>query len=126
AFVYVELAVVVAVALLFSVAAHPIEGAVFAFIVALTGHVTASLNDLGRELARGADATPSALAVLGQKLLYVAYVLLPNLENFDLRGEAVWGLPLEPTRLLAALAYAALYVTIVLAIASLIFRRKVL
>ncbi len=127
AFVYVELAVVVAVALLFSVAAHPIEGAVFAFIVALTGHVTGSLNDLGRELTRGAgDAAPSALAMLGQKLLYAAYVLLPNLENFDLRGEAVWGLPLEPARLLGALAYAVLYVAIVLALASLVFRRKVL
>ncbi len=145
AFIYVELAVVIAVALLFSVAAHPIEGAVFAFIVAVTGHVTGNLKDLGAELVRmsqvpaaaaadGGDsaaraaleAGPSALALFGEKALYVLYVLLPNFDNFDLRSEAVWGLPLDAARLLFAVGYAAVYVAILLSLATLVFRRKVL
>lgn len=127
AFVYVELLVVVAVALLFSVAAHPIEGAVFAFMVALTGHVTADLNDLGAKLVEPVGGVaPGALAHVGQKALYVLYVLLPNLENFNFRTAAIHDLPVDPGHVVGALAYALLYAALMLAASSLIFRRKVL
>jgi ABC-type transport system involved in multi-copper enzyme maturation permease subunit len=125
-YILVELAVVIAIALLFSVAAHPIEGAVFAFVVALAGHSTGSLNDLTAELLSNGGQAPTALQLVGEKLLYVIYVLFPNLENFNLRGAAVYDLPLEPARLGWALLYAAIYVTITLTLASLVFRRRVL
>jgi Cu-processing system permease protein len=123
-FIYVELAVVIAVALFFSVAAHPIEGAVFAFIVALLGHVTKDLDALGQQLATQGDATLAARALA--KVLHVAYVLLPNLENFNLRAYAAHGLPLPTAHLGWAVGYAALYVTILLALSSIVFRRKTL
>ena len=126
-FTFLELSLVVAIAILFSVIAHPIEGAVFAFVVTLAGHVTSSLNDLGLELVKRVDGTPpEAYEVALQKVLYVAYVLLPNLENFNLRAAAAHDLPLEPGPLLGAAAYCAVYAAIVLAAASLGFRRKIL
>lgn len=124
AFIYVELAVVIAVALFFSVAAHPIEGAVFAFIVALLGHVTKDLDALGRQLVEEGGAGPAERAL--SQLLHVAYVLLPNLENFNLRPYAAHGLPLPTAHLGWALLHAAVYVTIVLALSSVVFRRKTL
>ncbi len=124
---YLELAVVIGVALFFSVAAHPIEGAVFAFVVALAGHVTADLNRLGHELVNHVDGTPAtALELALQKVLYVAYVLLPNLENFDIRAHAAHGVPVGADQVALAFAYAALYVTILLALSTLVFRRKAL
>lgn len=123
-FTYVELTVVIAVALFFSVAAHPIEGAVFSFVVALAGHSTASLKDLAVEVTRGMDSALGASAIKGG--LYAIYVLLPNLENFNLRGDAVYGLPIDVTALAAALAYAVVYVAIMLGLSALVFRRRVL
>lgn len=124
---YLELTVVIGVAMFFSVAAHPIEGAVFAFVVALAGHVTADLNRLGADLVRHTDGTPpSTLEVLLQKALYVAYVLLPNLDNFDIRAHAAHGVPVAGEQVALAFAYAALYVAILLGLSTLVFRRKVL
>ena len=123
---YVELLVVIAIALFFSVAAHPIEGAVFSFLVALAGHQTSSLNDLAAEILRQAGPEPGLLPRLMQKVLYGLYVLIPNLENFNLRGSAVYGLDFSWSFVAGALAYAAVYVVVVLAVSSLVFRRRVL
>ncbi|MCO5166506.1 MAG: ABC transporter permease [Planctomycetes bacterium] len=120
---YVELAVVIGVAVFFSVAAHPIEGAVFAFVVALAGHVTADLNRLGAELTREVGGLGAALL---EGALYGAYVLLPNLENFNLRAHAAHGVPIDPGHVGLALVYAAVYVAVLLGLATLVFRRKVL
>lgn len=126
-FTYLELAVVIGVALFFSVAAHPIEGAVFAFVVALAGHVTADLNELGKQLVQHADGTPATLLELAlEKLLYAAYVLLPNLENFNLRSHAAHGVPVGAAQMVEAAAYGGLYVAVLLALSTLVFRRKVL
>lgn len=123
ALTYVELAVVIGVAVFFSVAAHPIEGAVFAFVVALAGHVTADLQRLGADLAR--DASGVGVVVL-EKVLYGAYVLLPNLENFNVRPHAAHGVAIDPAHAGLALVYAAVYVAILLGLATVVFRRKVL
>ena len=53
--------VVTAVALFFSVAAHPVEGALFAFVVALAGHVTGDLVRLGELLSQGTAGDPGAV-----------------------------------------------------------------
>lgn len=123
---YVELLVVIAIALFFSVAAHPIEGAVFSFLVALAGHQTSSLNDLAAQLLRDAGPDPGLLPRLMEKVLYGLYVLLPNLENFNLRGSAVYGLSFSWSFVAGSLVYALVYVGIILAISSLVFRRRVL
>jgi len=122
AYTYLEVAVVTAVAILFSTVAHPIEGAVFAFVVYLAGHATASLKDLGADVVRD---YPGPLTRVLEKVLYALYVALPNLENFNVRAAAVHGLPL-PVPGGLAVAYAALYASILLALACLAFRRRTL
>lgn len=121
-----ELTVVTAVAVFFSVAAHPIEGAVFAFVVAVAGHVTADLNRLGATLLEPApDGTPAGpLAHAAAKGLHALYVLLPNLQNFDVRSAAAHGLPIAAAQVGLAAVYAAVYVTILLCASTLVFRRK--
>lgn len=127
ALTYLELTVVIGVALFFSVAAHPIEGALFAFVVALAGHVTGDLVRLGDAVVKHADGSaPTIFEVLLQRGLHAAYVVLPNLENFNVRAQAAHGLPIAPQQLGLALAYAALYVSILLALSTIVFRRKVL
>ncbi|HBP20796.1 MAG TPA: hypothetical protein DEA08_23775 [Planctomycetes bacterium] len=123
-FVYVELLVVTAIAILFSVAAHPIEGAVFSFVVAVAGHQTSSIKDLADGLVERGEA--GTLTLIGHKLLWVLYLVFPNLENFNLRGPAIYGMPLQAGHLLWAIVYAAVYTAIVLALACLVFRRKTL
>jgi ABC-type transport system involved in multi-copper enzyme maturation permease subunit len=132
-FAFVELMVVLAVAMFFSVAAHPIEGAVFTLVVTMAGHVTSSLNDLGVELlkTRGTISgeivyEPGFGAHVLEKFLYGVYVLFPNLELFNLRAAATYGIPLDWARLGLVLVYAVVYATIVLAVSSFVFRRRVL
>jgi ABC-2 type transport system permease protein len=125
-FTYLEVAVVIAVALFFSVAAHPIEGAVFAFVVALVGKMTESLNELAQELIRRAGADAGMVERGVEKLLYVVYLVLPNMENFNIRAEAVHGLPVSGEALALGAVYGVVYVVILLSLATIVFRRKVL
>ncbi|MBI3725067.1 ABC transporter permease subunit [bacterium] len=129
AFTAVELVVVVAIALVFSAIAHPIEGAIFAFVVTLAGHATENLNRLGEELLKlKAGQPPPGIFEHGlSKVLWVLYVILPNLENLNFRADAVTpGFEIEPGRPGFALMYALLYTTLLLAIAAAAFRRKTL
>ncbi|MBL4849911.1 MAG: ABC transporter permease [Planctomycetes bacterium] len=124
--IYVELLVVIAVALFFSVAAHPIEGAVFSFVVAIMGHQTSSLKDLGATVLQRAGEDAGLVATATDKFLYVLYVVLPNLERFNLRGTAIYGFDLPWAQVGWSLIYATVYIAIVLSLATLVFRRKVL
>lgn len=124
--IYVELLVVIGVAIFFSVAAHPIEGAVFSFVVAIAGHQTASLKDLGATVLKRAGEDPGFFAVATDKFLFGLYVVLPNLERFNLRGSAIYGFDLPWGQAGWSLVYAAVYIAILLALSTLVFRRKVL
>lgn len=121
-----ELAVVAGVALFFSVAAHPIEGAVFAAVTAAAGHMTASLRALGRHLLGDDPATAPLLHRLGAGALEVLYVLLPNLEHTNFRPQAVHDLAIDPLRLLWALLHALVWMAILVALSSLVFRKRAL
>jgi ABC-type transport system involved in multi-copper enzyme maturation permease subunit len=126
-FTALELVVVVAIALFFSVVAHPIEGAIFSFVVTLAAHTTGNLNAFGADLTRvTAGETPSAGAVIAAKALWVLYVLLPNLENLNFRAQAVYGTPIKSTDALFAALHAGLYIVILLVLAVLAFRKKIL
>lgn len=127
AFIALELVVVVAIALVFSSTSNPIEGAIFAFVVTLAGHATQNLNELGAELVKPrADFVPGFVERATEKVLYVLYVVLPNLENFNFRSQAVEDLPIDPVLLVTALGYACLYSALLLGVAVFFFKRKVL
>ena len=111
---FFELAILTAVAVLFSTFSTPITGAVFTFAVYFVGHLT-------RDLKLLAAMSPSVVVKIVSQFLY--YVL-PNLSNFNIRGEVVYGAVLDPYALLLSGLYALVYTATLLLISTAIFNRK--
>ena len=114
AMIVIELLVVVAVAVMFSTFTTTTLSATFSMAVYVIGHMTADLRLLGAKLK---DETTTAI-------LDGLYYLLPNLEYFNVKGQAVHGLPIETSYLAFAAAYGTLYSAIVLILAGLVFQRR--
>ncbi|HLA95565.1 MAG TPA: ABC transporter permease [Pyrinomonadaceae bacterium] len=112
--IFFELLIITAVAILFSSFSTPALSALLTFLVFVIGHLSASLRDLGAVIK-------SDVAGL---LLDVVYYLLPNLSLFTYRTEAAIGMTANTTAIGGGFAYTAVYVTIVLAIASAVFSRR--
>jgi ABC-type transport system involved in multi-copper enzyme maturation permease subunit len=111
---YFELAVVTAVAILFSTFATPVGSGVFAFAVFFVGHVTRDLRALG-------EISESAAVKLSMNFIYY---LLPNLSNFNIRGEVVHNVPVPLSQLMYAMAYGLIYAVIVIVLSVLAFQRR--
>jgi ABC-type transport system involved in multi-copper enzyme maturation permease subunit len=111
---YFELLVVTAVAVLFSTFVTPIASAVFTFATYAVGHLT-------RDLRLLAAMSPSPIVKGVSQFLY--YVL-PNLSNFNIRGEVVHNALLNPEALGLSALYAVVYAATLLLISVLIFSRK--
>jgi len=112
--IYVELMIITAVALLFSSFSSPALSALLAFFVFIIGHFSGDLNSL-------ANSTGSITA---RWLFRSLYYVLPNLSNYSVITAAAHG-DLPEARLAAAsLAYAFVYIVVLLAAATLIFRRR--
>lgn len=114
ALIYMELAILTGVALLFSSFSSPILSAFATFAVFVIGHFSGDLKDFAAVLdARAATATFTTL-----------YYLLPNLSNFAYITPAAYGLVPPASHLASALAYTVVYVAVLLAGATLIFRHR--
>ncbi len=109
-----ELAIITAVAMLFSTFVTPIASSVFTFAIYFIGH-------LSRDLQVLAAQSPSAAVKVVSLFLY--YVL-PNLTNFNIRGEVVHNVVLNPQALVLAAVYALVYTATMLLVSVLIFNRK--
>jgi ABC-type transport system involved in multi-copper enzyme maturation permease subunit len=112
--IYLELAVVTSIALLFSTYSSALLSASFTAALWLAGHFVTDLRTL-------------EVVGVGQATRWCAYAVswvLPNLALFDVKAEVVHGLPLAPWHLLYAAAYAVLYVSAVLTLATLVFSRR--
>jgi ABC-type transport system involved in multi-copper enzyme maturation permease subunit len=109
-----ELALVVAVATLFSSFTTPMLSSFFSTALWVVGHLTRDLRDLGAnadlEVVRRATA--------------LAHRVLPDLESFNLTIEAAHGLPVSASDVLLPLVYAAGYVGVLLIGAVAIFERR--
>jgi ABC-type transport system involved in multi-copper enzyme maturation permease subunit len=111
---YFELAVVTAIAMLFSTFATPVGSGVFTFAMFFVGHVTRDLRALGELSKSGAVKTFTSFA----------YYILPNLSNFNIRGEVVHGVPVPWSQIAYAVTYGLIYTMIVLALSMVIFQRR--
>jgi hypothetical protein len=109
-----ELMVVTALALFFSTFSSPLLSIVLTLALWTAGH----FNDDLRQFERVVDVPVAAWVA---KTLY--YVL-PNLAPFDVKSEIVHGMPVGAAHVAYTLAYAALYITILLLGAIAIFRRR--
>jgi ABC-type transport system involved in multi-copper enzyme maturation permease subunit len=110
----VELALVVALATLFSSFTTPLLASFFSCGIWLAGHLTRDLRDHGAN---------SDSALVREATAWM-YRILPDLESFNLSIEAAHQLPVAASDILFPALYGAGYVAIILASATLIFERR--
>jgi ABC-type transport system involved in multi-copper enzyme maturation permease subunit len=114
AYIFLELILITAVAVLFSSFSTPILSSLFALAFYLIGHLSWGLELILKKMAPG----------LGRTLVRVLYTVLPDLENFNFKTEVVHGLPIPPGIYLSSLLYGLCYTVFILALAILVFRRR--
>jgi len=114
ALIFVQLALVTALALFFSTFSSPILSAVFTFGLYVVGQFNADLKQFDQVV------NSSAAAWLARGLYYV----LPNLAPFDIKALVVHGRPVSTGYVLLTAGYGVVYVTFVLVAAMLVFARR--
>ena len=112
--IYLELTILTAVAILFSSFSSPALSALLSFFIFISGHFSASLNELAANLG-----SPFAKYFFG-----VIYYVLPNLSLYVFRTETAHGLMPPSSMFLGATAYTIVYAGILLVVTILIFSRR--
>ena len=112
--IYIELMILTAVAILFSSFSSPALSALLTFFVFIIGHFSADLKTFA-----------SAMGTTSARYLFGAlFYLLPNLSNYSYITPAAHGQTPPPTLVFTSLAYALIYIAVLLAAATLIFNRR--
>ena len=110
----VELSLLTAWATLFSTFAAPMTASAFTICIYLIGHFADDLRLFGERADPGAFKT----------MVEVLYRVVPNLEAFNIRTEAVHGVAVPAGELAWSTAYGVGYTVAVLAVAMWIFERR--
>jgi ABC-2 type transport system permease protein len=114
AYIFVELVLVTAVAILFSSFSTPILSSLFALGFTLIGHLSWGLELILKKMRPGT----------GRTLVRALFLVLPDLENFNFKTEVVHGLPIPPGIYLTSFLYGVCYTAFILGLAILIFQRR--
>jgi ABC-type transport system involved in multi-copper enzyme maturation permease subunit len=114
ALTFAELMLVTAIALFFSTFAGPMTAVLFTLALWIAGHFNADL----RRFEEVVDSP--ALAVVARGFYY----LLPNLAPFNVRAEVVHGVPIAASHVALTIAYALVYIAVLLLAAMAVFRRR--
>ena len=112
--IYLQLLVVVAIAIVFSTYSSAILSAAFTFGLVIAGHFSPDLRNFDQVVD-----SPAA-----QALARAFYYLLPNLALFDVKSRVVHGDPVAAQEVGLAVAYAVVYVSALLTLAVWIFSRR--
>lgn len=113
-FIFLELVLITAVAVLFSCFSTPILSSLFTLAFYLIGHLSWGLELIIRKMRPGA----------GRSLVRGLYAFLPDLENFNFKTEVVHGLPIPAGIYLSSFLYGVCYTAFILGLAVLVFRRR--
>ncbi|NET57620.1 MAG: ABC transporter permease [Symploca sp. SIO2E6] len=113
-FLFLELCLITAVALVFGVFTSSLLATMLSFGVYLMGNLSRDLVELGN-LSKN-----SSIQAMTEGL----YLVLPDLSRLNLKNEAVYNILPSATTLLSNGVYALFYTTILLAIAILLFSRR--
>ncbi|MDQ3129549.1 MAG: ABC transporter permease, partial [Acidobacteriota bacterium] len=112
--IYLELAILTAIATLFSSFSSPALSALLTFFIFIIGHFSASLRDFAQNLDSSA----------AKMFFEILYYFLPNLSFFSfITNTANNGFPPTAT-LVGAFLYAVVYISILLVAAVMIFSRR--
>jgi ABC-type transport system involved in multi-copper enzyme maturation permease subunit len=113
-FIFLELILITAVAILFSCFSTPILSSIFSLSFYLIGHLSWGLETLIQKTRSGAARI--AIRALS--------AILPDLENFNFKTEIVHGLAIDPRFYLFSALYGLVYTLFILALAILIFKKR--
>ena len=112
--IFLELAILTGVAILFSSFSTPALSALLTFFVFVIGHLSSSLRDLAAGLE-------SQAAVF---FFEVIFYLMPNLAHYSFRTESALGMVPTGSMLAGAILYGLVYAGILLTVSSVIFSRR--
>ena len=113
-FIFIELCVITAVAILFSCFSTPILSSLYSLAFYLIGHLSWGMETLIAKTKPG----------WGKTLLKIIYTFLPDLENFNFKTEVVHNLPIPGNIYWHSFLYGFFYSLFLLALAMLIFHRR--
>ncbi|MEM8542765.1 MAG: ABC transporter permease [Cyanobacteria bacterium P01_H01_bin.119] len=115
-FTFFEMVLLTAVAILFGVFTSSLLATLMTFAVYLMGHLSQDLVALGQ-----LSENPGL-----QRITNGLYLILPDLERFNFRNEAIYGMELlpSPLEMLSHVGYGILYTVLLLAIAIFVFSRR--
>lgn len=109
-----EVMIMISIILLFSSASSPALSTIFGILVYLIGHASMDIKLFVQQTGN------PAIKLLAD----IFYYFLPNLENFNIRLELVYGLPIGLDRVLFSIAYGLAYTVFALYLAIIAFRTK--
>lgn len=112
--IFVELSVITAVAILFSSFTTPTLSAIFTLAVFVIGHLSRDLKEFAAQFGG-----PTLKAVV-----FTLYYLLPNLSNFNIKDQAVHGVPVPLSFIGLSILYGTFYLSALLLLTMLIFERR--
>lgn len=113
-FSILEVLIITALMICFGSFSNPVSSSLYASALFLAGH---SLGMIVKTAAQGGNN----LLIIVSKFIYY---LLPNLEKFNLRANAVYDLAISPREFLFGVIYAAVYITFLLFIAVQAIKRR--
>jgi ABC-type transport system involved in multi-copper enzyme maturation permease subunit len=112
--VFIELLLVTALALMFSTFSSSTLSAMMTLGLYVIGHLTTDLKGIAEKTnSEGIKAIMTSL-----------YYLCPNLEMFNIKGQAAMGIPVTPSYMAIVTAYGLLYAALAITAACMIFQRR--
>lgn len=112
--IFLELMIITSMAILFSTFSTPTLSAIFTLATYIIGHLTEDLVRLG-------EKTESNLI---KGITRFIYYVLPNLENFNIKGQVVHNITIENSYYIHVLVYFLLYLGTIILISISIFSKR--
>jgi len=112
--IFWEMLIVIAFSILFSSFTNPTLSAIFSIFIFISGHFVADFKLVGNEVE----------SKFFETFLKILYYILPNFEKFNIKGEVVHHLSINPSMIFYALFYGLFYVGVVLLISIISFQKR--
>ena len=113
--ILIELMVITAIALLFSTfSSSSTLSAIFTIAIYIIGHLTEELKLIGDNLQN----------FILKETINFFYYLLPNLDNFNVKGRVVYGLEVSGTYISLVTLYGISYIAVMLFLSGMIFQKR--
>ncbi|MGI9534811.1 MAG: ABC transporter permease [Thermodesulfobacteriota bacterium] len=113
-FQYLEFLIIIGIALVLSSFTTPIIAVLLSFLAVAIGRTSSDIKHFAEEVEN------PFVSVLSE----ILYRVIPNLEKFNFRSEAVYGGKITETLLINTTVYALLYVVVLLFLSIIIFERR--